>query len=107
MTRISEGFTFLLYMHAQGTGIPPNSEDITEWNGLRKISRLEEIGNPESILDRSFSRIDELDPRRPIPGTRWQVGIRHMTGTEVINRNFQVLPVCDGFRPRLPANIRT
>lgn len=52
--------------------------------------RLEEIGNPENVLDRTFSRTDGLDTRRPAHSTRGRIGIRHMTGTEVIYRNFQV-----------------
>jgi hypothetical protein len=158
MTRNSEGFTFLLYMLAQGIGTPPYAEDLTEWNDLRKISRmdlyfgkmnltgvtfrdqirlrqypwmddegreytdnligemldydgipvgknykvdlelraetlrirLEEIGNPDNVLDRTFSRTDGRDPRRPAPSTRGRIGIRHMTGTEVAYWNFRI-----------------
>jgi hypothetical protein len=158
MTRTSEGFTILLYMLAQGIGTPPYAEDITEWNDLRKIPRMdlyfgkmnltgitfrdqirirqypwmdaqgreytdnligemldydripvgnnykvdvelradtlririEEIGNPDNVLDRSFSRVEKLDPRRPAPSTRGRIGIRHMTGSAATYRNFQV-----------------
>lgn len=158
MTRTSGGFTFLLYLLAQGVGTPPYAEDITEWNELRNIPRmnlyfqkmnltgvtfrdqirlrrypwmdaegnsfddnligekidydqipvgntykvdvelrtetlrirLEEVGNPENVLDRTFNRIDDLDPRRPAPSTRGRIGLRHMTGTSVRYRNFRV-----------------
>lgn len=158
MTRTSEGFTFLLYMLAQGVGWGPYDEDITEWNELRVIPkmnryfhhmnltgitfrdqirlrrypwmdesgerfsdnlighkidydqipagttyqvdvelreetlriRLEEIGNPENVLDKTFDRVSDLDPRRPEPSTRGRIGIRHMTGTSVIYKNFEV-----------------
>ncbi len=158
MTRTSDGFTFLLYMHAQGTGWGPYAEDIAEWTELRDISRmnlyfgamnltcvtfrdqirlrrypwhneageeftdnligemmdydqlpigntykvdielraetlrirLEEVGNPGNVLDRTFTRIDDLDPRRPAPSTRGRIGLRHMIGTGVRYRNFQV-----------------
>jgi len=158
MSRTSEGFTFLLYMLAQGIGTPPYAEDITEWNDLRKVSRMnlyfgkmnltcvtfrdqirlrrypwmdakeldytdnligemmdydrlpvgnnykvdvelrsetlririKEIGNPENVLDRTFSRIDDIDPRRPAPSTRGRIGLRHMTGTSVRYRNIQI-----------------
>ncbi len=52
--------------------------------------RIEEVGNPENVLDRTFNRIDDLDPRRPTPGTRGRIGLRHMTGTAVRYRNVQV-----------------
>lgn len=158
MTRTSEGFTFLLYLLAQGVGWGDFSEDISEWSDARDISkmnlyfggmnltcvtfrdqirlrrypwmdeagenfsdnligemldydqlpvgntyrvdvelrtetlriRLEEVGNPENVLDRTFTRIDDLDPRRPAPSTRGRIGLRHMIGTGVRYRNFQV-----------------
>jgi len=158
MTRTSEGFTFLIYMLAQGVGWGEYAEDITEWNELRDIARmnlyfggmnltcvtfrdqirlrrypwmdeageqftdnligemleydqlpvgntynvdielrtetlrirLEEVGNPENVLDRTFTRIDDLDPRRPAPSTRGRIGLRHMIGTGVRYRNLQV-----------------
>ncbi len=158
MSRTSEGFTFLLYMLAQGVGWGEYAEDITEWNELRDIARMnlyfggmnltcvtfrnqirlrrypwmdeegegftdnligemldydqlpvgntykvdvelrtetlrirmEEVGNPENVLDRTFTRIDDLDPRRPAPSTRGRIGLRHMIGTGVRYRNFQV-----------------
>lgn len=158
MTRTSGGFTFLLYMLAQGVGWEPYPEDITEWNDLRAIPsmyryhdgmnltcvtfrqqirlrrypwkneagqgfndtrigefiqydripvgntyhvdielrtetlriRLEEVGNPDNVVDRTFNRVDDLDPRRPAPSTRGRIGIRHMIGTGVRYRNVQV-----------------
>lgn len=158
MSRTSEGFTFLLYMLAQGVEWGPYARDITEWNELREIPnmalyyrcmnltgvtfrnqirlrrypwmsedgerfddnligemidydqipvgntykvdvelrdttlriRLEEVGNPDNVLDKTFDRISDLDPRRPTPSTRGRIGLRHMTGTSVIYRNFQV-----------------
>ena len=158
MSRTSEGFTFLLYMLAQGVGWGPYAEDITEWSDLRKIPRmslyyhkmnltgitfrhqirlrrypwmdedgprfsdnligewieydripvgntykvdvelrhetlrirLEEVGNPENVLDKTFDRISDLDPRRPAPSTKGRIGLRHMIGTSVLYRNFQV-----------------
>lgn len=158
ITRTSDGFTFLLYMLAQGVGHGEYAEDISEWNDLRDISkmnlyfggmnltcitfrdqirlrrypwmdeageqftdnligemldydqlpkgvtyivdvelrtetlriRLEEAGNPDNVLDRTFNRIDDLDPRRPAPSTRGRIGLRHMIGTVVRYRNFQV-----------------
>lgn len=158
ISRTSEGFTFLLYMLAQGVGHGDYAEDITEWNDLRDISRmnlyydgmnltcvtfrdqirlrrypwndengeaftdnligemldydqlpvgntykvdielrtetlrirLEQVGNPENVLDRTFNRLDDLDPRRPAPSTRGRIGLRHMVGTGVRYRNFQV-----------------
>lgn len=158
MTRTSEGFTFLLYMLAQGIGTPPHVADIAEWSELREIPRmdlyfrhmnltgvtfreqirlrrypwmnadgeeykdnligqmidydripagktylvdvelrtatlrlrLEEIGNPANIIDKTFDRVGELDPRRPDPSARGRIGLRHMTGTAVRYRNFQV-----------------
>jgi len=158
MTRTSPGFTFLLYMLAQGVGWEPYAEDITEWNDLRTIPemrlyhngmnltgitfrgqirlrrypwsdeqgegfsdnligefieydqipvgntyrvdvelrtetlrvRVEEIGNPDNVVDRTFNRVDDLDPRRPAPSTRGRIGLRHMIGTGVRYRDFQV-----------------
>ena len=158
MSRTSEGFTFLLYMLAQGVEWGPYAKDITEWNELREIPnmalyyrcmnltgvtfrdqirlrrypwmsedgerfddnligemidydqipvgntykvdielreatlriRLEEVGNPDNVLDKTFDRINDLDPRRPTPSTRGRIGLRHMTGTSVLYRNFQV-----------------
>ncbi|MCC5843535.1 MAG: hypothetical protein JJU05_04715 [Verrucomicrobia bacterium] len=161
MTRTSPGFTFLIYMLAQGVGWGPYAEDITEWNDLRTIPRMdlyhdgmnltcvtfrwqirlrrypwvdeegnrlndnligefithpeydyippensykvdielrtetlririEEIGNPDNVLDRTFNRVDDLDPRRPAPSTRGRIGIRHMINTGVRYRNVQV-----------------
>lgn len=40
MTRTSEGFTFLLYLLAQGVGLEPYSEDIIDWQELREIPRM-------------------------------------------------------------------
>ena len=161
MSRTTRGFTFLLYMLAQGVGWGPYAEDITEWNDLRTIPsmdlyhdgmnltcvtfrwqirlrrypwvdeagnrlrdtrigefiehpeydwippentykvdvelrtetiriRIEEVGNPENVLDRTFNRVDDLDPRRPAPSTRGRIGLRHMFNTGVQYRNFQV-----------------
>ena len=162
MSRTSRGFTFLLYMLAQGVGWGPYEEDITEWNDLReeipsmdlyhdgmnltavtfrwqlrlrrypwhdedgnqfndnligefiehpeydyippentyKVDvelrtetmriRIEEVGNPDNVLDRTFNRVDDLDPRRPDPSTRGRIGLRHMFGTGVRYYNFQV-----------------
>jgi hypothetical protein len=158
MTRTSEGFTFLLYMLAQGVGWGPYEEDIADWQELREIPRMslyfhnmnltgvtfrnqlrlrrypwmdeagvdftdnligemidydqipvgntykvdvelrtatmrfriEEVGNPSNIVDKTFDRISDLDPRRPAPSTRGRIGLRHMTGTSVQYRNFQV-----------------
>lgn len=158
MTRTSEGFTFLLYLLAQGVGYGDYAEDISEWSDLREIARmnlyfrhmnltgvtfrdqirlrrypwmdeagedfednligemidydripvgntykvdvelrtetlrirLEEVGNPENVLDRTFTRVDDLDPRRPAPSTHGRIGLRHMIGTSVRYRNFQV-----------------
>lgn len=52
--------------------------------------RIEEVGNPGNVIDKTFDRIADLDPRRPTPSTRGRIGLRHMTGTSVIYRNFQV-----------------
>jgi len=45
MTRTSGGFTFLIYMLAQGVGWGPYAEDITEWNVRRVINS----GTPASV----------------------------------------------------------
>jgi hypothetical protein len=158
ITRTTEGFTFLLYLLAQGVGWGPYAEDITEWNEMREISkmsryfhnmnltcvtfrdqirirrypwmdeneeeftdnligemidydrlpigqtykvdvelrdatirvRIEEVGNPDNVIDITYDRLVDLDPRRPAPSTRGRIGLRHMTGTSVIYRNFQV-----------------
>jgi len=161
MSRTTRGFTFLIYMLAQGVGWGPYAEDITEWNELRTIPsmnlyhdfmnltcvtfrwqirfrrypwrdeegnqlrdtrfgefirnpeydyippensykvdielrtetlriRLEEIGNPDNVVDRTFNRVEGLDPRRPAPSTRGRIGIRHMFNTGVRYKNFQV-----------------
>lgn len=158
MTRTSEGFTFLLYMLAQGVGWAHYDEDITKWNDRRVIPRmneyfdgmnltgitfrdqirlrrypfndedgnefsdklighkidydqipaentylvdvelraqtlrirLEEVGNSSNVLDKTFDRVADLDPSRPIPSTRGRIGLRHMTGTSVVYKNFQV-----------------
>lgn len=52
--------------------------------------RIEEIGNPDNVIDRTFDRVSDLDPRRPTPSTQGRIGLRHMTGTSVIYKNFQV-----------------
>jgi hypothetical protein len=52
--------------------------------------RIEETGNPGNVIDKTLDRITDLDPRRPAPSTRGRIGLRHMTGTSVIYRNFQV-----------------
>jgi hypothetical protein len=55
--------------------------------------RIEEVGNPQNVVDRTYSRIEGLDPRRPAPSTKGRIGLRHMTGCSVVYKNFQVRPL--------------
>jgi hypothetical protein len=52
--------------------------------------RIEEVGNPDNVVDKTYDRVSDLDPRRPTPSTRGRIGLRHMTGTSIIYHNFEV-----------------
>lgn len=52
--------------------------------------RLEEVGNPKNVIEQTHDLAKGLDPRRPVPSTRGRIGLRHMGGTAVVYKNFQV-----------------
>lgn len=54
ISRISKGFTFLLYIQAQGIGLPPYVEDIYAWRDLRDVSAMNKYFEYMSLISLSF-----------------------------------------------------
>lgn len=60
-------------------------------NRAKSLSiRVEEIGNPENVVEQSWDKTQNLDPRRPTISQKGRIGLRNMGGVNTIYRNFQV-----------------
>lgn len=61
-TRVSPGFTSLLYIHARGIGTPPYEEDIHAWRHLRTTSAMNLYFTHMNLT--CFTFREQIRPRR-------------------------------------------